>query len=485
MPTEAPVRRDRIFAVPPADATDHEIAEGIRDYRYPSPSQIDDCWLFALRVTGTGMAYRESLGEWAHRDPETWLSDEFVQRCNGLTVVFQHPETGGVDSQKYREDAIGAIVLPYVEGDEVWGIAKIFDADSAEMMKKLVCSTSPGVTPPAGSTTLTLESGAQVLDEGLPRILDHLAVCELGVWDKGGPPEGVRLDSQARKGQIVADEDREKELKDAKERADAAEKRADAAEGERDDAKKRADEMDKADKARQDAEKEKADAAKRDSRKDRHGKHDADGDKGEVLDCAKCDAEEKEEKEKADKAKKDAEVTPEAGRGTEDIKDSATIKSMQRQIDELTRSQQPLTIEDRDAVSKAFHKYDSLFQMLMDGTPQPLPGESPVAYRKRCANGLRKYTTSFKNYAFHDAQQVEDFGLVENAIFSEALAYAKNPPAADIQGQVREIRDSTTLPGKVISTFVGDPHAVWEPFQPPVQRFLKKVNKPQQQHAAY
>ena len=295
----------------------------------------------------------------------------------------------------------------------------------------------------------------------------------------------------------MTDEEREKELKDAKERADAAEKRADAAEKERDDASKRADTVEKADKARQDAEeaektkaaqeKEKMDAAKRDSRKDRHAKHDGDG-KGEVLDCAKCDSEEKEEeeKERADKARKDAEALVEAGRGTEDIKDSANkMAAMQKQIDELTRSNQPLTVEDRNELAKAFHRYDSLFQMLLDTTPQPLPGEGGIAYRKRCASNLRKYTQSFKNYVFHDSQQPEDFGLVENAIFSEASSYAKNPPAADIEGQVREIKDSTTLPGKVITTFVGDPHAVWAPFKAPVQRFLKKVNKPQQQHAAY
>ena len=200
MPTETAVRRDRVFQTPPAEATDYEIAEGIRDYKYPSPTKVGDFWLFALRVTGTGMAYRESLGEWAFRDPESWLSDEFVKRCGGLTVVFLHPDKGGVDHDKYREDSIGQTWIPYVEGDEIWAIAKIFDSDAAALMQNTFCSTSPGVTPPAGSTPITLESGAQVLDEGLPRILDHLAVCELGVWDKGGPPEGVRLDSLAQRG---------------------------------------------------------------------------------------------------------------------------------------------------------------------------------------------------------------------------------------------------------------------------------------------
>jgi len=27
--------------------------------------------------------------------------------------------------------------------------------------------------------------------------VDHLAVCEKGVWDKGGDPSGIRIDSEA------------------------------------------------------------------------------------------------------------------------------------------------------------------------------------------------------------------------------------------------------------------------------------------------
>ena len=72
---------------------------------------------------------------------------------------------------------------------------------------------------------------------------------------------------------------------------------------------------------------------------------------------------------------------------------------------------------------------------------------------------------------------------MEDAIFDEAMRHAKNPPLESISGQVREIKDSTTLPGHIISTFVGDPHAVWEHCQPSVMRFAGK-NTRQPQHAA-
>ena len=275
----------------------------------------------------------------------------------------------------------------------------------------------------------------------------------------------------------MADEDREqleKERDDAKMRADASDKerddakaRADAAEKERDDAKAKLDTM----------EKERAD-----SRKKRHdkAKHD-----GEFMDCARCDAEEKgeteEEEPKEDKGKKDAasEDNVDANRGTEEIKDS-TVAKMQAQIDELRRQNAPLSLEERDEVSKAYGRYSPLFQMLLDSIVEPLPGERPIAYRKRCANALRKYTTSFQNYTFHDSQQAIDFELVETKIFDEAMAYAKNPPADKVEGQVRYIKDTTTLPGKVIMKPVGDPNAVWNQFAPPTQRFLKRVKTPQQ-----
>lgn len=479
--------------------TDHEVAQRIRDGQYPSPTKYDDFWLFDLRITGTGAAWREALGEWAYRDPETWLSEEFLQRCNGLSVVFVHPDGRGLNTEEYRQRAIGQIVLPYIKGDEVWGIAKIFDADAAELMQTTFRSTSPGVIPPEGSKAIPLENGVQVLDEGLPRVLDHLAICQAGVWDKDGQPSGVRLDS-IDKGDVVTDAEKEaleKERDDAKARADAAERDRDEHKARADALAKRKDETDE--EALHAAEHEKLDAKRKDARR-RH--HDAKKHDGEFMDCAKCDAEleevqkmdgekEEHEKEREDKRKdrKDnaKEETVEAGRGTEEVahalKDSK-IAEMERQIAELQRANKPLTLAERDELARAYHRYDSLFQALMDTSPQPMPGETPIAFRKRAANLLRKYTTSFQNYAFHDSQQVKDFELVEKAIFDEATAHAKNPPAEAMVGVVREIKDSTTMPGKIITRFVGDPKEVWRPFTSPTQRFLKKV-RIQPRGAAY
>jgi hypothetical protein len=478
------------FETPPEHATDHEVAEGIRDGRYASPQPYGDFWLFDLRITGTGMAYRDGLDEWAFRDPGTWLDDDFLTRCNGLTVTFGHPERAGLNDQEYQDRAIGSIVLPYRKGDEVRGVAKIFNADAADVMQTSHRSTSPGVTPPKGSEAIVLKDGTKVLAEGLPLILDHLAICEAGVWDKDGPPDGIRLDALTRKDQAVADKDLEavtKERDDAVAKLDEFEKkdkaRKDAADAA---AKKDAEETEK--KAAAEAEREKADKAKkdaadskkRDSRKDRHAKHD-----GDIMDCSRCDSEESEEekerKERDDKARKDAEAaakTPvDAERGTElhDSKLADLEARFKRQSEQIDAMHATPSIEDANELATIWGRWDSLYQMLGEPSKRAYPGEKPRAFLRRCADGVRQYTNSWKNYTFHDSQQQQDFSLVADAIYREALEHSKQP-ITDKPGFLREV---VTHPhGKTRTEFFGDHRTAWLPFMHPTKFALTKVNRP-------
>lgn len=482
------------FETPPEHATDHEVAEGIRDGKYASPQPYGDFWLFDLRITGTGAAYRDSIDEWAIRDPEVWTSSEFVDRCNGLTVTFGHPERAGLNDQEYQDRAIGSIVLPYRKGDEVRGVAKIFNADVALLMQTTHRSTSPGVTPPKGSEAIVLKDGTKVLAEGLPLILDHLAICEAGVWDKDGPPDGIRLD--ARKDPAVADEDLEKvkkERDDAMAKVDAFEKDAKARKDATDAAAKKdaeeserkaveAAEKEKADKAKKDA----ADAKKRDSRKDRHAKHD-----GEIMDCSRCDSEESEEEarekkerekeERDDKARKDAEaaakVPVDADRGMElhDSKLADLEARFKRQSEQIDAMHATPTIEDANELATIWGRWDSLYQMLGEPSKRAYPGEKPRAFLRRCADGVRQYTKSWKNYAFHDSQQQQDFSLVADAIYREALEHSKQP-ITDKPGFLREV---VTHPhGKTRTEFFGDHRTPWLPFQHPTKFAVTRVNRP-------
>jgi hypothetical protein len=342
-----------------------------------------------------------------------------------LPVIFEHPKRSGLNAEEFQDRSIGTAILPYIsdasgfalaegaEPSEVWTIAKIFDSDAAELMQTTHRSTSPGVMPPKGSEATELKNGTKVLFEGLPLVLDHLAVCESGVWDKNGPPSGIRLDRKDNR-MAKSVEDLERQLAELKRRAEAAETA-------RDDAKRR------------------ADAA---------------------------------EAERALVASKE-QVDPERGL-------DAKLKALADQNEELRKrldalSQKPPSIEDLNAVSAAFHRADRAYQMLGEQTPLSIPGETSVSYRRRLAHGLRRFTKSWKNYAFHDSQQPQDFTLVENAIYSEAEDYAKHPPTGGLF-----LRELVTHPnGKTRVDFVGDSRVAFAPFMHASKFVVTAINRPQ------
>lgn len=187
----------------PEQRTEMDIAKAMRDGELLSPQRIGQMWLFDLRVTGTGVSYRQSLDEYVYRPPELYLTDEFLERCNGVPVIFDHPEKGMLDTEEYRQRAIGSLMLPYIPQrnddkhltDEVWSIARIYDGDAAELMQTSHISTSPavGLNAAGNSRSVTQDDGSTLLIEDKPPILDHLSVCEVGVWDKGGEPRGVNF----------------------------------------------------------------------------------------------------------------------------------------------------------------------------------------------------------------------------------------------------------------------------------------------------
>lgn len=469
------VKSDALGKPKSGDLTDHEAAEAIRDGELDSPQKYGDFWLFDVRITGTGPAWREALGEWAYRDPQLWTSPEFVERCNGLQVIRQHPPNSGLNSEEYNKRAIGSVVLPYVkdtaEGPEVWGIAKIFDADAASEMQKTLKSTSPGVTAPKGSEREYIEGVADpVLNEGLPQILDHLAICEAGVWDKGGPVNGIRLDtvlggtgtvtqvvnSVIGKGEVVTEE----EAKALKDRADAAEreredakKRADAAEEELKDRKKK--DAERHDKERRDGrrkheaarrhdagEKEETEEEERERedrhKKDREKRHDGAKHDGEFMDCSRCDEAEDEEAEKEEKERKDAAAAKIAevnANVAEEMRDAkARADALAEKVAALEANQQPMNHDDANKIAKAFHRADSVMGMFGEKAPQHYPGEKPRRYEARLATELQKFlpdSSKYKTAVFNDSIPEQAFGLMEDALYNEAYAEAKSPTRND------------------------------------------------------
>lgn len=174
------------------DMHELDIAKAMASGDLVSPQHYDNVLLVALRITGTGAAYRQGLDEYVWRDASIYLNDEFLERCQGLTVIWDHPKKRMMNSKEFNRRVVGSVMLPFIRETEkeVWGIAKIYDEEAIAELSTGQWSTSPGVRLKNGISR-QLEDGSKILIEGEPKLLDHIAVCSLGVWDKGGDPAGV------------------------------------------------------------------------------------------------------------------------------------------------------------------------------------------------------------------------------------------------------------------------------------------------------
>ncbi|ELV4049611.1 cell envelope biogenesis protein TolA [Escherichia coli] len=188
--------------------TEIEAAKQIRDGQLPSPYQFSNMWLVNLRITGTGMAYRAEEKEFVWRSPQTYLNPQFLERCAGVPVIIDHPESKTLEDVGERSRIIGTVMLPYIRGDEVWGVCRIYGQEIIDYIQKArgEVSTSPSVVFCGAS------GGAEVPDvmgednffiEGTPFLIDHVVLVPLGVWDKGGKPSGVEVTTPTAEEQLA------------------------------------------------------------------------------------------------------------------------------------------------------------------------------------------------------------------------------------------------------------------------------------------
>lgn len=187
-----------------------------------SPQRYGNFSLFKIRITGTGMAYRHRKmegkkiirdEEFVYRNPQDYINSEFLERCNGLLVVMEHPDVLAMNHEEFEKRTIGTVFksfvadangnsMPFDGATDVWGIAKIYDEDAIEVMTEQQLSTSPGVVwRDPGVNSMNKLDGVNFLLEGKPSLMDHIAVCFQGVWDKSGPPIGVQT-ADARKDSV-------------------------------------------------------------------------------------------------------------------------------------------------------------------------------------------------------------------------------------------------------------------------------------------
>lgn len=446
------------------------VARSIVAGELTSPQRYENITLFAMRVTGTGVAYRKGIDEFAWRDPNVYLNDEFLARCAGLPIIVDHPAGSALNTKEFVDRIIGTIFLPYIKGNEVWAIAKIYDDDAARMMEANQLSTSPAVVfrDPNVNSTLELANGSKLLIEGKPSLLDHLALCQIGVWDKQNGPTGVLNenintgDSNMANSEEEMKKDAERKDAEEKSRKDAEEDRSrkDAEAGEKldkllscmDSLTKRMDAYDEEDKAKKDAEEEekkKADSEKKDDEEE--------GEEGKAKRVAADEEEEK--KKKADAAKKDDDdmMADKAKKDEEEKarKDSEDIRK--RIADMEKRLPKAMTDADYSAMADAQARADSVYSLHSKSAPRPLDGEDLAGYRRRIANDLKQHSANWKKVNINVLGDTEAFAVAESQIYADAEAVGRNPPAP-AEDYLREIRTKDDT-GRVITEFVGRPSA--------------------------
>lgn len=416
-----------------------EVAALIADGTLSSPQFFINMWMFAIRVTGTGVTWRSADQQMAFRNPDDYLTPEFLQRVAGLPLIWLHPEKNTLDSDEFAKRVIGTLTNSWVaDNGEVWAIARVYDAEAAEIMATRQLSTSPTVKFVEVPKSIIVD-GQPLLVEPSPELLDHVAICEQGVWDKLLAPTGVKSDSIPNEAEIM---DEEKIVALINKAIDARMAKADS---EAADLKAKADAEEAAKKEKADAEAKEAEEAK-----------------------AKADEEEKAAKAKADEGelkKLEHEAKGEDDRLERERKERDREKAdsqLRQEIAEL-RSRIPteLSDEERNEVADAQVKADSVFSCFGKRAPVPLSGEKPLSYRRRLMIQLQEHSPDFKSV---DLSSIADSALLNVA---EKQIYADAQKSASLSvgpGMLREIKRADAT-GRQISTFEGDPAATWAPFQ--------------------
>lgn len=526
-----PLHPGCVIAIERVAADELTIARAIADGELVSPQRYKNLFLVALRITGTGAAYRAAAKneagaitreeEFCWRDPSIYLNDDFLARCNGLPVIWDHPVGKPMlNGEEFVKRAIGAVMLPYIKNDEVWAVAKVFDETAAKMMETEQFSTSPGVIFDE-AIPVEMKDGTRLLIEDKPALLDHIAVCSAGVWDKGGEPSGVQNDlisntsipseesfgmaenDMAEADKARADTDAKLDaimdsLKKAHARLDNMEgDRKDAAADKRDDAESEEEHRDEAENeprgkggrfdksARKDAETEeekraleKANEAReredaeseekhrdeaesepraRTGRFDRRARHDED-----ESEMERKAAEAEKMLERADKARHDALV--------------AENTEMKGRLAQLEARMKPVSAEDRDALARAQMRADSIAGLFGQRASPAIPGETPLEYRRRLAGDFKQHSAMFKDksLANFDADML---GFAEEKIYADAASAARAPGRAS-GGTLIPIR-SVDEAGRTITSWTGDNGAWMSVFMTPgrVGRILDPRNR--------
>ncbi|EMD8583881.1 DUF2213 domain-containing protein [Escherichia coli] len=429
--------------------TELEVAERIRDGTVPSPVKFSNMWLVNLRITGTGLAYRAGLKEHVWRDPKLYLNEEFLRRCNGLPVIANHPDDAVLTEEDFKSRIVGSVMLPYIRGDEVWAVCRVYLQSIVEEITEGDVSTSPSVVFNSTSGNVEVQEGdTNFLIEGVPFLIDHIALVtkahgSLGVWDKDRIPAGVEVTNT---GEIEMEKEELQALLQGvvNDALSGINQKIDGV-------VTRMDSLEQRDKARADAEEQ--------AKKEAEEKAKADEAAEEQRKADEAAAKEAEEKAKADEAAaKDAEEKAKADSEAEE----------QLKADEEAEKER-----NDSALAEAQAKADSAFSACGKNAPAPFSGENALDYRKRALIAMQKHSPAHKDVNIRAIADSATLAVLEDAIFSAARQSIEKEMMST-QGQLhKRIRNDEA--GRRITEYQGDPNVWLSAFKIPGRR-LAKIN---------
>jgi 8-oxo-dGTP pyrophosphatase MutT (NUDIX family) len=472
-----------------------EISRAMAHEGLSSPQRVENATFYVMRATGTGFSHRPSLDEYVYRDPQIWLTPGLMERMSGIPVIWWHPPDATLNSEEHRKRVVGTTGYSWIEDDQINVVARIYDDEANQRLADHTLSTSPTVVfgDPTENTTLKLSDGSTLLIEGKPTYVDHLAICKTGVWDKGGPAEGIRAD-MVRADSIVkepegtqehiptgvstskgvtdmAEEKDKKEdatakgdaakadtrsdsekimdaLKEVSKSCDSLKSRMDAWDNEKEEEKKKKEDAAKADAAAADAkekaDKAAADAAAADAAKGDASKPDAKKDDGDLHLLHKKDAA---DAAKADAARADATAAELAATK----KKLAELEAALPEIRAMIPKQ--LSDEDFNAMAEIQSRADSVYQGFNKKAPRPLDGETKMNYRRRLANGLKEFSADIKDADLSIIPEGAFFDSIERRVYADATEASLNPQDLE-DNEIRAVskRDDA---GRNITTYHG------------------------------
>jgi hypothetical protein len=177
-----------------------DICRGIIEGALPSPTPWQNSTYIALRLSGTGVAYRASLNEYVYRSPDVWLSTDMQRRVLGLPIIIEHAPGGLMTSSYFGERCVGIVVAAYVNDTEksLWGIGRILDSNAVAIIEAGLFDTSPAILLPPGKSAQANVGDHMCLVESEPLYIDHVALVYMGggnkgVWSRDDGP-GVQVD---------------------------------------------------------------------------------------------------------------------------------------------------------------------------------------------------------------------------------------------------------------------------------------------------